>query len=104
MGAVKVEAEKIEYKTIARREIREIFSDVLESTELEKRLQEIDNVRLVTPEQMDEIAKTNLKDAGAEGLIRYEIKGAKVRRVQHSAYIFTRVGTFDVATSSFVSS
>ncbi|HBR80139.1 TPA: hypothetical protein DEA21_00585 [Candidatus Uhrbacteria bacterium] len=79
--AVKVEAEKIEYKTIARREIREIFSDVLESTELEKRLQEIDNVRLVTPEQMDEIAKTNLKDAGAEGLIRYEIKGAKVRRV-----------------------
>lgn len=79
--AVQFEAEKTEYKTIAQRELRDIFSDVLEGTELESRLQVIDNVQFVTPEQMDEIAKANPKDAGADGLIRYMVSETEVNRV-----------------------
>lgn len=76
-----IEAEKTEYKEIAQRELRDIFSDVLDSAELENRLKDIGNIQFVTPEQMDEIAKTNPKDAGADGLIRYEISDTEVKRV-----------------------
>ncbi len=76
-----IEIQQTEYKIIARRELRDIFSDVLESAELEKRLLDINNIQFVTPERMTEIAKTNPKDAGADGLMRLEVSETEVKRV-----------------------
>lgn len=79
--AAKTEAEQTEYKKIVRETLQDIFGDVLDGAELEKRLQQINDVQFVTPEQMDEIAKNNPKDAGASGLIRYEIGETEVKRI-----------------------
>lgn len=77
----RIEAEKTEYKKVVRQTLQDVFSDVLDSTELEKRLNLIDSVEFVTPEQMEEIAKANPKDAGATGLIRYEVSDTEVKRI-----------------------
>lgn len=77
----RIEAEKVEYKKIVRKTLQDVFGDVLDSAELEKRLSCIGNVVFVTAEQMDEIAKSNPKDAGASGLIRYEVGETEVRRI-----------------------
>lgn len=75
------EAEKAEYTKIVRQTLQDVFSDILDSAELEKRLQRINNVQFVTPEKMEEIAKSNPKDAGASGLIRYEVGETEVKRI-----------------------
>lgn len=75
------EAERMEYKKIVRDTLSNVFGDVLDGAELNKRLQAVDNVQFITPEQMEEIAKTNPKDAGASGLIRYEVGETEVRRI-----------------------
>lgn len=77
----RIEAEKTEYKKVVRQTLQDVFSDVLDNTELEKRLSLIDSVEFVTPEQMEEIAKANPKDAGAAGLIRYEVSDTEVKRI-----------------------
>lgn len=79
--AAQFEAEKMEYMKIVRDTLHGVFGDVLDSTELDKRLQAIDNVQFVSPEQMEEIAKANPKDAGASGLIRYEVGETEVKRI-----------------------
>jgi len=84
----KIEAEKAEYKKIVRQTFQDVFGDVLDSTELEKKLKHIDDVRFVTPGQMEEIAKANPKDAGALGLIRYEVSDTEVKR-----YPIVMIGT-----------
>ncbi len=75
-----IEAKQTEYKEIVQHTLRDVFSNVLDSAELERRLKLIDKVEFVTPEQMEKIAKTNPKDAGASGLLRYEVTDTEVKR------------------------
>jgi len=76
-----IEAERAELKVIARRVLTRLFQDALEVDELEKRLAFVDQVHFVTQAQMDAIAENNPQDAGADGLIQYEVSESGVRRI-----------------------
>ena len=83
-----IEVERTEYKTIARRVLRDLFENILEVPELEQKLTSFDDVKIVTRAQMDAIAANHPRDAGADGLIHYEVSDTEVRRsvvVLHSS-------------------
>lgn len=89
----RIEAERMEYKIISRRVLNDLFKDVLDARELERRLMLVDRVKFVTHDQMDVIAKSNPQDAGADGLIQYEVSESEVRRLPIVLHSSSRVET-----------
>ena len=89
----RIEAERTEYKAIAMRVLTDLFVDVLDKGELEKRLALVDGVKFVTQSQMDVLAKENPTEAGADGLIQYEVGKTSVRRIPIVLHSSSRADT-----------
>lgn len=88
-----IEVERAEYKAIVRRALTDLFQDVLGESELEQRLAMVDEVTFVTRAQMDAIAKNNPREAGADGLIQYDVSDTGVRRIPVVLHTASRVAT-----------